>query len=88
MCQQSCQSLDHGAVPACAYMPAGCGCGARAHAGGEEPGRVVLHLGAPRVALGTVLTPAELTTQPSVAPYSIHLDPPDKIPLPPAVVLA
>ena len=86
-CKQSCQAPGHGPVSGCAYMPAGCGCGAHADVG-VEPGRVILHLRAPRVALDTTLNPASHSTQPYTTPYSIHLDPPDKIPLSAAVVLA
>ena len=86
-CKQSCQVSGHGPVSACAYMPTGCGCGAHADVG---PGasRVILHLGAPRVVVDTTLNPAALAAPPATTSYSIHLDPPDKIPLPPAVVLA
>ena len=86
-CDASCPFCYHGAVSGCVYVPAGCGCGPHTDTG-IEADRVVLHLRARPVVLRTALNEADLCEQPPATPYSIHPDPPEKIPLLPSVFLA
>ena len=85
-CAENCRFCYHGPVSGCVYIPAGCGCGPHADTG-VEADRVVLHLGARPVVLLSVPNSRSLCELPFATPYSIHRDPPEKIPLPSAVLL-
>lgn len=72
--------LSGNPVSGCAYLSVGCGCGAHADVG-VDPGRVILHLKSRPVGLDTAFHPGDLWDRPLACPYSVHTDPPEKIPL-------